>query len=144
MNLGRTVFSQLVKLPPALPLFKFVSIDTSFCQRILRLGSVSFVKPLLHSLIAKVSAISKPVRACPLDDHRLVSVASPMGRLSPRRERNEIAHAVGPAGQHSDRCSADESGKSYCFRDGEQEIQYGHDRLAPTHVSHGSDTDVRP
>jgi hypothetical protein len=33
--------------------------------------------------------------------------------------------------------------KSYCFRDGEQEIQYGHGRLAPTHVSHGSDTDVR-
>jgi hypothetical protein len=78
-------FPPTCKLPPALPLFKFVSIDTSFCQRILRLGSVSFVKPLLHSLIAKVSAISKPVRACPLDDHRLVSVASTMGRLAATR-----------------------------------------------------------
>jgi len=47
-------------------------------------------------------------RVCPrLDDHRFVSVAFPLGKISPPQERGETAHAAGSAGQHSDQCLCD-------------------------------------
>src|SRR5205807_8495969 len=47
-------------------------------------------------------------RVCPgLHDHRFVSVAFPVGKISPPQERGETAHAAGSAGQHSDQCLCD-------------------------------------
>jgi hypothetical protein len=138
-------FLPTCKLPPARPLFNFVSIDT-------RTIALSKNSPAGISILCQAFApltyrqSLRDIEACPSVSHSttidLCLSLFPWGGFRRDKSAMKLHTLLDLRGSIPTEVQLMRAAKSH-FRDGEQEIQYGHGRLAPTHVSHGSDTDVR-